>query len=69
MSVLLQSARNVGTRLERQLYDALIEERADIADAVAVHGSVVEHYWQKRHRLQREYEAVRAIIEVLELEP
>jgi len=63
---LLTAARNVAARLDRQLTAATIKEAKDIRDAVASHSSVVEHYWQNRHRLQRQCEAMDAIIAVLE---
>lgn len=65
---LIEAARNVAGRLDRELTAATLKEAKDIRDCVATHSSVVEHYWQERHRLQRQCEAIAAIIEVLEEE-
>jgi hypothetical protein len=60
-----RAAMTMLTRLERDYDKLCLEERADIMDARANHGSIKESSWQRRLTVERRIRAARNLLEAL----
>ncbi len=65
-SVLLQAAKTLARRLDGELAKAVSDEQTAVLAASAEHAFLPEHYWQRRHQLQRRRATVAAVIAAIE---